>query len=72
MEKRKVYIVLEVLSEVYATFPNTKDFIEKKLEETCSREKISVEKVFYFVDVSPYRLCKLVFLLFFNIKNSCF
>ena len=39
---------MEVLSEV-CTFPDTKDFIDEKLEEKCARESsILVGEVIYF------------------------
>ena len=37
----------EVLNEVKAQFPETKEFIEKRLEQECSKENISVEEVIF-------------------------
>ena len=47
MEKRKLKITLKVLTEVIAEFPETKEFIEERLEQKCLKEKISVEDVIY-------------------------
>ena len=47
MEKRKLKITLKVLNEVIAEFPETKEFIEERLEQKCLKEKISVEDVIY-------------------------
>ena len=49
MEKRKLKITLEVLNEVTAEFPETKEFIEKCLDQKCLKEKISVEEVIYIL-----------------------
>lgn len=47
MEK-KLQIVLEVISEVLGTSLDTDDFIEKKLEQICSRELPALEEVICF------------------------
>ena len=47
MEKRKLKITSEVLNEVTAEFPETKEFIEERLEQKCAEENISVEEVIY-------------------------
>ena len=47
MDKRRLQIVLKVLSEVSATFSDTKEFIDKKLEEICVREKLSVQEIIH-------------------------
>ena len=47
MEKRKFKITLEVLSENVAEYPETKEFIEVRLEQKCLKKKISVEEVIY-------------------------
>ena len=49
MDKRKLPTVLQVLSEVYATFLDTQEFIDKKLEKICSKEKLYVGEVIYFL-----------------------
>ena len=45
MEKQKLKISLEVLNEVTVKFLETKQFIEKHLEQKCLTENISVEEV---------------------------
>ena len=47
MNKRRLHIVLKVLSEVSTTFSDTKEFIGKKLEEICVREKLSVQEIIH-------------------------
>ena len=47
MEKRKLKITSEVLKEVTAEFPESKDSIEERLEQKYLKENISVEKVIY-------------------------
>ena len=39
---------MEVLSEVSVTFPDTKDFIDEKLEQKCAKKYIPVEEVIIF------------------------
>ena len=52
MEKHKIKKTLEILQvfEVFVEFPETKEFIDQKLEEKCSKENISIEEVIYFFD----------------------
>ena len=52
MEKHKIKKTLEILQvfEVFVEFPETKGFIDQKLEEKCSKENISIEEVIYFFD----------------------
>ena len=47
MEKWKLKITSEVLNEVTAAFPETKEFIEERLEQKCLKEKISLEEVIF-------------------------
>ena len=49
-KKRKIKVTLEMLQEVSAEFPETKKFIDQKLEEKFCKEKISIEEVIYFFD----------------------
>ena len=52
MEKRKLKITLEVLHEVTADFPETKEFIEERLEQKFLKENTSVyEIVFRFTSL---------------------
>ena len=48
MDKKKFRIVLEVLDNVSIKYPETANYIENNMMELCSREKLSVEEVFYF------------------------
>ena len=48
MDKRRIKITLKVLDEVKVQFPETKQFIEKCIEQECLKENISVEEVFFF------------------------
>ena len=48
MEKRKLEITLKVLNEVKVTFPQTKEYLEKRLRQECLKENISVEQVIFF------------------------
>lgn len=52
MEKQKMNIAIEVLNKVSAEFPNTKEFIEERLEQQDLKENISVEQVIYFSLIS--------------------
>lgn len=47
MEKGKLNIAMEVLRELSVTYPETKESIDEKLENKCSKEHISVEEVIY-------------------------
>ena len=48
--KKRRKILNELLAEVSAHFEDAEDFTKEKLEETCSREKISLEQVtFLFI-----------------------
>ena len=47
MDKRKLNTAIEVLLEVSVEFPDTKEFIEERVEQKCLKENISVEEVIY-------------------------
>ena len=47
MDKRKLNTAIEVLHEVSVEFPDTKEFIEERLEQKFLKENISVEEVIY-------------------------
>ena len=49
LDKMKINIIREVLSDVSAKFVSVEEYIRKKLEETCLREKISVQEVICFM-----------------------
>ena len=46
--KNKTQCCKKVLHEASVLFPDTKDFIEEKLEEKYTKENISAEEVIYF------------------------
>ena len=59
MEKRKLKISLEVLNDVTAEFPETKEFIEKHLEQKYLKENISVDEViFLFTSLEAKSQCR--------------
>ena len=47
MDKRRLKITSKVLKELKAQFPETKEFIEERLKQECSKESISVEEVIF-------------------------
>ena len=47
MEKRRSKIFLKVLSEVKVQFPETKEFIDERLEQKCLKENMSKEEVIF-------------------------
>ena len=49
MDKKKSRIVMEVLSNVSIAYTETAQYIENNMLDICSREKLSIEEVFYFV-----------------------
>ena len=46
---RRLRITLKVLNEVKVQFPQTKEFIEERLQQECLKENISVESNFSFL-----------------------
>ena len=49
MNNVKIKIYKTVLWEVYKKYDRAEDFINSKIEETCSQEKWSVKVVIYFL-----------------------
>ena len=49
MDKRRVKIISRVLVAVKLNFPETIQFIEDCLEQECSKENISVDKVIFLL-----------------------
>ena len=47
MDKKRLKIILKVLNDVKEEYPGTKKCIEDRLEEECSKENISVDKVIF-------------------------
>ena len=65
MEKRKLKISLEVLNDVTAEFPETKEFIEEHLEQKYLKENISVDEViFLFTSLEAKSQCRKFFFCF--------
>ena len=48
MDKRRLKLALKVLDEVKVQFPETKQFIEKCIEQECLKENIPAETVMFF------------------------
>ena len=48
MDKRRLKLALKVLDEVKVQFPETKQFIEERIEQECLKENTSVEEVIFF------------------------
>ena len=46
--KRKNNITVQVLHKALIVFPDSKGFIDEKLEQKCFKENISVEEVIYY------------------------
>ena len=46
MDKKRLKIIL---NDVKQEYPETKRYIEDRLEEECSKENISVNEVFFFL-----------------------
>ena len=47
MDKLRLSAVVKVVNEVKVQFPQTKEFIEERLEQECSKENVSTEKVIF-------------------------
>ena len=48
IDKPRVKINLKILDDIKAEFRGTKKYIEKRLEEECSKENISMDEVIFF------------------------
>ena len=49
MNNIKVKVYKKVLKEISENYEGTEDFINSRIDETCSQEKLSVEQVIYFL-----------------------
>ena len=47
-DKLRSKVSLEFLTKVYDTYPNMNNFIEKFLEDVCSREHLPFDQLFLF------------------------
>ena len=48
MNKTKFIIAMEVFNKVLVEFPETKEFMDEKLEQKYSKENISIKEVISF------------------------
>ena len=46
-DKKRLKITLKVLNDVKQEYPETKKYIEDRLEEECLKENISVDEVIF-------------------------
>ena len=65
-DKSRSKFSLEVLTKVYATYAETRDFIDRSLEYVCSRDFYHLIRYFLFVLV----LSDVAFTFFDFLKNS--
>ena len=49
MNNLKIKVYKRVLKEVSEKYEGAEDFINSRIEEICSQEKLSVEEVIYFL-----------------------
>ena len=49
MNNLKIKVYKRVLKEVSEKYDGAEDFINSRIEEICSQEKLSVEEVIYFL-----------------------
>ena len=47
MDKKRVKIVLAVLNAVRSTFPETNEFIDSTLKESCKKERMTEDEVIF-------------------------
>ena len=47
MDKRRLKIITKISEEVKDQFSETKEFIDERLEQECSKENISIEEVIF-------------------------
>ena len=48
MEKRKMNILLELIGDIIVEYPDTKEYIQKKLQEKSEREGILIDVAIFF------------------------
>ena len=54
MEKRKTNILLDLIDDIIAKYPNTNEYIRKKLQEKCKRERILKDTVIFIFHLFIY------------------
>ena len=47
MEKRKTNIALELIDDIIIEYPDTKEYIQQKLQEKCEREGILIDTAMF-------------------------
>ena len=47
MKQRKTNTLLELIDDIIVEYPNTKEYIEQKLQEKCKREGILIDTVIF-------------------------
>ena len=45
MEKHKTHILLELIDDIMVEYPDSKEYIQQKLQEKCQREGILIDTV---------------------------
>ena len=45
-DKSRGKVSLKVFTKVYDIYPDTRDFVDKSLEDVCSRENLPLDQVF--------------------------
>ena len=63
MDKLRLKVYEEVLKDMSAHFDGSEKLIEEKIEETCPRGKISVEKIIYHLILALWYVVKLPIVL---------
>ena len=47
MEKHKTHILLELIDDIMVEYPDSKEYIQQKLQEKCQREGILIDTVIF-------------------------
>ena len=55
MEKRKTNILLELIDDIIVEYPDTKEYIQQKLQEKCEREGILIDTVIFIFFEQVFR-----------------
>ena len=48
MEKHKTNILCELIDDIMVEYPDSKEYIQQKLQEKCEREGILIDTVIFF------------------------
>ena len=60
MGKRKTNMLLELIDDIIVEYPDTKEYIQQKLQEKCKREGIPIDTVI-FIFFSKFLKVKNIF-----------